>query len=79
MTGEELSALVEESLTECTAIITSERGDGRHFEAFVVSSDFVGKSRVQQHQAVYAALGDLMKSKVHALQIKTFTPDSWPY
>lgn len=49
-------------------------GDGHHFEAVVVAREFEGKSRIQRHQLVYAALGDKMKAEVHALSIKTLTP-----
>ncbi|MFN9029552.1 MAG: BolA family protein [Betaproteobacteria bacterium] len=53
------------------------RGDGRHFDAVIVSSAFDGKSRVQRHQLVYAALGDRMRAEVHALSMKTLTPAEW--
>jgi acid stress-induced BolA-like protein IbaG/YrbA len=49
-------------------------GDGRHFQALIVSSAFEGRSRVQRHQLVYAALGDRMREEVHALSMKTLTP-----
>jgi acid stress-induced BolA-like protein IbaG/YrbA len=52
-------------------------GDGRHFDALVVSSAFEGKSRVQRHQLVYAALGSRMREEVHALSIKALTPAEW--
>ena len=51
--------------------------DGTHFEAIIVSEAFVGKSMVQQHQIVYAALGDRMHSEIHALSMKTYTPEQW--
>ncbi len=51
--------------------------DGQHFEAVVVSPAFVGKSRVQQHQLVYQALGERMRSEIHALSVRTFTPEAW--
>lgn len=51
--------------------------DGTHFEALIVSPAFVGKSMVQQHQLVYAALGDRMRAEIHALSMKTLTPDAW--
>ncbi len=51
--------------------------DGQHFEAVVVSPAFVGKNMVQQHQLVYQALGDRMRQEIHALSIKTFTPEMW--
>lgn len=52
-------------------------GDGRHFEAVVVSAEFFGKSRVQRHQLVFQTLGDRMRDEIHALSIKTFTPQEW--
>jgi len=52
-------------------------GDGHHFEAVIVSAAFRGKSRVQQHQLVYAALGERMRAEIHALSMKTYTPEDW--
>lgn len=51
--------------------------DGTHFEAIIVSPAFVGKNMVQQHQLVYAALGDRMRVEIHALGMKTYTPEKW--
>lgn len=51
--------------------------DGQHFEATIVSPQFTGKSKVQQHQLVYQALGDRMQAEIHALAIRTFTPEAW--
>lgn len=51
--------------------------DGQHFEAVVVSAHFVGKRMVQQHQLVYQALGDRMKEEIHALSLRTYTPEEW--
>ncbi len=51
--------------------------DGTHFEAVIVSAAFVGKSMVQQHQLVYAALGERMRAEIHALSMKTLTPEKW--
>jgi acid stress-induced BolA-like protein IbaG/YrbA len=50
-------------------------GDGQHFQALVVSAAFAGKSRIQRHQLVYAALGERMREEVHALSMKTLTPE----
>ena len=49
-------------------------GDGRHFFATIVSSEFEGLSRVRRHQRVYTALGDRMREEIHALSMKTLTP-----
>nr|WP_294840741.1 BolA/IbaG family iron-sulfur metabolism protein [uncultured Methylotenera sp.] len=51
--------------------------DGTHFEAVIVSPEFVGKTMVKQHQLVYAALGDRMRAEIHALSMQTLTPEAW--
>lgn len=51
--------------------------DGTHFEAIIVSSAFEGKTMIQQHQLVYAALGDRMRAEIHALSMRTLTPEKW--
>ena len=53
------------------------KGDGHHFEAVIVSAEFNGKSKVQQHQVVYRALGDRMREEIHALSMQTLTPEQW--
>jgi acid stress-induced BolA-like protein IbaG/YrbA len=52
-------------------------GDGQHFQALIVSRAFEGKSRVQRHQLVYAALGDRMRAEIHALSMQTLTPQEY--
>jgi len=52
-------------------------GDGQHFQAVIVSRAFEGKSRVQRHQLVYAALGERMREEIHALSMQTLTPAEW--
>ncbi|OWQ83383.1 BolA family transcriptional regulator [Roseateles aquatilis] len=52
-------------------------GDGRHFFATIVSAEFDGLSRIKRHQRVYQALGDRMREQIHALSMKTLTPDEW--
>ena len=53
-------------------------GDGQHFEALVVSAEFVGKSRVQRQQRVYQTLKEeLASGELHALSFKTLTPEEW--
>jgi acid stress-induced BolA-like protein IbaG/YrbA len=67
---------IESSLPNCTAIIEGE--DGRHFTATVISPAFTGKSRIQKQQLVYAALGNhLNDGTIHAISIKTFTPEEY--
>ena len=52
-------------------------GDGQHFEAVVVSEEFAGLSRIQRQQRVNKTLGDRMDGEIHALSMKTFTPQEW--
>jgi acid stress-induced BolA-like protein IbaG/YrbA len=52
-------------------------GDGRHFFATIVAAEFAGLSRIRRHQRVYAALGERMKEQIHALSMKTLTPEEW--
>lgn len=75
--ADRIQAILERELPDCTAVVVDDVNDGEHFTAKVVSSAFVGKTRVQQHQLVYGALGDLMKRDIHALALQTFTPDRW--
>jgi acid stress-induced BolA-like protein IbaG/YrbA len=71
---EDIQTYIEQGL-ECELVRVA--GDGHHFEAVVVSAAFRGKSRVQQHQLVYRALGDRMREEVHALSMQTFAPEDW--
>lgn len=53
------------------------QGDGSHFDAVIVSKAFAGKRPVQRHQMVYAALGERMKAEIHALSMRTLTPEEF--
>ena len=69
---------IEESIRSGLDVVHLEvRGDGAHFEAIVVSPRFAGLSRVRRHQLVYAALGERMREEIHALSMKTFSPEEW--
>lgn len=76
-TADRIKALIEGALPDCTAIVNDDANDGEHFSARVVSSAFAGKPLPAQHRLVYAALGDHMKSDIHALALRTYTPDAW--
>ena len=52
-------------------------GDGQHFEAVIVSEEFAGLSRIQRQQRVNKTLGNRMEGEIHALSMKTFTPQEW--
>lgn len=77
--AERIKELIEGALTECTALVNDDANDGEHFSAQVTAQEFDGLSLVKQHQLVYKALGDHMKSDIHALALKTYTPARWPH
>jgi BolA family transcriptional regulator, general stress-responsive regulator len=52
-------------------------GGGGHFRVLIVSASFRGQTPIARHQAVYAALGAAMRSDIHALAMRTFTPEEW--
>lgn len=76
MHANEIKALIEQNIPGSEVHVSG--ADGVHFEATVISDSFDGKSRVQQHQLVYKALGGRMESQeIHALALKTYTPQAW--
>ena len=74
MDASEIESMIREALPDAQVRIDDLRGDGDHYAATVVSSAFAGKTRVQQHQMVYAALKGRMGGQLHALQLTTQTP-----
>jgi stress-induced morphogen len=74
MDAAELSALITQALPDAIVTIDDLAGDGDHYAAKVVSAAFRGKSRVQQHQMVYAALQGRMGGQLHALALQTSAP-----
>lgn len=70
----EIESLIKEAMPDAEVKIEDLRGDGDHYAAYIVSSAFKGKSRVQQHQLVYQALQGRMGSELHALALQTSAP-----
>ena len=75
MEAAELERLIREGIPDAKVTIEDLRGDGDHYAAYVVSTTFEGKSRVQQHQMVYQALQGQMGNELHALGLQTGTPE----
>lgn len=73
---DQVEAMIKAGLPD--AQVTASSPDGEHFEVTVVSSEFAGKRRVQQHQLVYGAVKQAMATEaIHALSLNTFTPEEW--
>jgi acid stress-induced BolA-like protein IbaG/YrbA len=77
MTSEDIETLIRSGLPEATVRVIDQVGDGNHFQAVVVTAAFAGKSLVERHQLVYGSLSGAMAGRIHALSIKTYTPDEW--
>ena len=75
MAAADIEKLIREALPDADVRIDDLRGDGDHYAATVISAAFKGKTRVQQHQMVYAALQGNMGGVLHALALTTVTPD----
>ena len=75
VTAESIKSHIEAGMP--CELVHVEGDDGYHFSAIIVSAEFRGKNMVRQHQMVYGALGDRMKQEIHALSMKTLTPEQW--
>jgi acid stress-induced BolA-like protein IbaG/YrbA len=74
----EYTQMIQASLPDAQVFINDLTGGGDHLEAVVISSEFAGKTKVKQHQMVYGALKDHLASEaIHALALKTYTPETW--
>ena len=74
MRAHEIEAMIKAALPDAQVTIEDLAGDGDHYAATVISAAFAGKSRVQQHQLVYAALRGRMGGELHALALQTSAP-----
>lgn len=74
MLAEDIKRMIEAGLPGSQAHVS---GDGTHFEAEVIAEAFSGRSLLEKHRMVYATLGDSMRSSIHALSIRPFTPAEW--
>ncbi len=77
MTPEEIRSRILEAMPDAQVEVQDLTGGGDHFQVTVVSSGFEGKSLLERHRLVNAALEEEMKGKIHALALKTYTPEQW--
>ncbi len=71
----EIESLIKETFPDATVEIQDLAGDGNHYSATVTSSQFVGKTKIQQHKMVYDSLKGKMGNELHALALKTKEKD----
>jgi stress-induced morphogen len=76
MDAHTIEALIKQAVPDAKVEIRDLAGDGDHYAATVVSEAFRGKSRVQQHQMIYAALKGKMGGELHALALTTAVPET---
>ena len=74
MTASEIEELIIKAFPNAKVIIDDLRGDGDHYAAQIIAEEFRGKTRVQQHQMVYNAMGGRMVKELHALALNTSAP-----
>ncbi|HEY9805704.1 MAG TPA: BolA family transcriptional regulator [Candidatus Obscuribacterales bacterium] len=75
---DQVETMIKAALPDAQVQIQDLTGGGDHYQATIISSQFEGKGLVQQHQLVYGALRDAMSTEaIHALSLKTFTPQTW--
>jgi len=75
MNPQRIEELIRAALPDADVRATDMNGGGDHFDVVVVSPSFEGRSLVQQHRMVYEALGDSMRQAIHALALRTMTPE----
>lgn len=73
----QIVTVIQKALEGAVVEVKNPRKDGLHFDAIVVAKQFLGKSLVEQHQMVMGPLKDLFATQLHALSLKTYTPEEW--
>jgi stress-induced morphogen len=74
---EKVEALLRSAFPGADIDLVDLTGTRDHYQARIVASEFAGRSLIEQHQLVYRALGDAMSGPIHALALKTYTPEAW--
>ncbi len=77
MTPSEVEQKIRAGIPDCEVRAVNLNDSNDHFEVTIISENFCGRSVVEQHRMVYSALGDAMNEAIHALVIKTLTPDQY--
>ena len=75
LSTEDVKSLIEASIPSASVVVADMTGTSDHFDIQVTSEEFAGKSRIEQHKMVQSALGEHLTTTIHAVQIKTNTPN----
>lgn len=73
----EVTQIIKRAIPDAEVYVQDPMNDGQHLQAFVISPSFEGLMLIKQHQMVMKPLREVMAAQVHALALKTFTPDKW--
>jgi acid stress-induced BolA-like protein IbaG/YrbA len=73
----DVSEIIKKAIPDAQVHVQDPMNDGQHLQAFVISPSFEGLILIKQHQMVMKPLREVMTAQVHALGLKTFTPDKW--
>ncbi len=76
MAADEIESMIKQAIPDAQITLVDTAGDQDHWQAEIISEAFRGKSRVQQHQMVYASLQGKMGGVLHALALQTSAPDA---
>ncbi len=77
VTATQIAGLIRAALPDAQVSVDDTTGGGDHYAAVVVSTAFNGKTLIDRHRMVYAALGELMRAQIHALALTTDTPEEY--
>jgi stress-induced morphogen len=77
MEPSEVERLILETFPDAQIELVDLTGTKDHYQARIVSRGFEGRTPIEQHQLVYRALGEAMRGPIHALALKTYTPETW--
>lgn len=77
MEAQRIETMIRAAIPDADVRAVDMQGTGDHFDVVVVSAAFAGRSLVQQHRMVYGALGDSMRQAIHALALRTLTPEQF--
>lgn len=77
MIEKKIEEKLKKALQDPKIFLQDMTGTNDHFNAIIISDDFIGKNLIEQHRLIYKILGDMITNEIHALQLKTLTWEQW--